>query len=122
NHMNIDAMLADQSGRFGAGTYALLAGMPLLYCATWLVTRRSERFRQDVALQRRKTALRHAHHAIDRAVRQNSPSGIGHAVLKYIADRVNVPAGGVVRADAMALLSERGVPEATRREADQLLE
>jgi len=119
NFTNADALLADQSGGFGSVTVLLLALLPGVYLVTWFVTRRSERFREDVALRRRRFAYRNAKKSL-RGSSQN-PSAVYGLVLTYIADRCNVPAAGLTCTDARALLIERNVPEETRVAVEEFL-
>ncbi|MFQ5411700.1 MAG: BatD family protein [Phycisphaerae bacterium] len=119
NFTDIDAILADQSGGFGRGAGVLMATLPIVYLATWFVTRRSERFREDVALRRRRYAYRNAKKSLRGSGRE--ASAVSGIVLTYVADRCNVPAAGLTCADARALLSERGIPEETRKALDSFL-
>lgn len=119
NFTNTDALLADQSGVLDRSSFLLLALLPGVYLVTWFVTRRSERFREDVALRRRRFAYRNAKKSL-RASSQD-PAAVYGLLLTYIADRCNVPAAGLTCADAHALLMERNVPEETRNAVEEFL-
>lgn len=122
NYAHIDNMLTNQSAGFGAGSMALLTGMPAIYLVTWFVTRRSERFREDIALRRRRQALSRAKRALRQTENEAAPFEAAGPLLTYIADRCNVPEAGLIRADAIRLLAERGVAPETQASLDALLE
>lgn len=122
NYADVDRMLADQSVGFGKGIVALLGGLPVLYLFTWIAVRRSARFRRDVALRRRARAYATAKRALRGGNSRTDPARVAGAVLRYVADRCNVPPAGLTRGDALRLLSEREVPDETRTALDAFLE
>lgn len=122
NYTNIEQMLSDQSGGFGTGSIILLGIMPALYVITWFVTRRSARFRENVALRRRRQAYGNAKKTLRQAEMHAQPDKVYGTVLGYIADRCNVPAAGLTRSDALNLLIERNIPDDTRISLNSLLE
>lgn len=120
NETNPDAVLADQSADLGAGAWSLLAVLPLAYAATSLLCARSNRFRRDQAYRRRTRALAVAKKAL--ANDTSSPQHLRAVLTTYIADRCNIPAGGLTRADAVRILTERAISAETIQSADALLE
>lgn len=122
NFADIDQMLADESGGFGTGSIILLGIMPTLYVVTWFITRRSVRFREDVALRRRRQAHGNAKKRLRQAEKLGQPDQIYGLVLSYVADRCNVPAAGLTRSDAMDLLTDRNAPDDLRTALDSFLE
>jgi hypothetical protein len=121
NETNPDALLVDQSAALRTGAWAILAMMPIAYAATSIACARSARFRRDHAFRRRSHALSTARKALA-AAGAESPAGLRAAFVTYIADRCNVPAGGLTRADAVKLLSDRVVSPENIQAADVLLE
>ncbi|MBN2561583.1 MAG: protein BatD [Phycisphaerae bacterium] len=137
NYTDPALLLADQSGTLGTRAWAVLALMPSVYFATWFVRRQAARYRDDEALRRRSRAYSTAKKALKRAGVAASPGQVSdappgaadgpppgevrNALVGYIADRCNVPAGGLTREDAVRLIAERGVPEPTVRVVDALL-
>lgn len=120
NYADPNVLLSTQNNTPGVLTASVLAGLPLIYAAVWFVTWRSRRLQGNVALVRRRNAYSHARKALS-----HNPADVGvvsNIVLTYVADRCNVPAGGLTRADAMQLLAQRNVPEQTRRDLDAFLE
>ncbi|MFH1419105.1 MAG: BatD family protein [Planctomycetota bacterium] len=115
-------VLADQSGRLGPGTWALLVAMPLVYLATWFIQRRALRYRDDEAFRRRSRAASTAKRALNQAGAAGLPGHVRAALAGYVADRCNVPAAGLTRADAITLLTQRSVPQETVQAIDALLD
>lgn len=127
NETNPSAVLADQSADLGPFEWSLIALMPLAYGATSILCARSDRFRRDHAYRRRSRALSTAKKSLAPLTPGDSPgaksaSSIRAALVGYIADRCNVPAGGLTRADAVKLLADRRVSAETVAVADALLE
>lgn len=110
-------LLADQRTGIGPVTWVVLIGMPIVYLVVSIIQARSARFQNDVALRRRSGALGKAR----KLLRQPDAESARAAVLGYIADCFNVPAGGLTRADAVRLLSERHVPASTIQTVDSFL-
>ncbi|MBK8270816.1 MAG: BatD family protein [Planctomycetes bacterium] len=122
NHSNVDAMLADHGGGFGAVSIAFFAAMPIVFLASWFIARRSDLYQSDVALRRRRFALSTARRALDKAARSSSAPAIGAALLGYVADRYNAPSAGMTRADAVARLHSSQVSADVVNEMNGLLE
>ncbi len=117
-----EALLADRSATIGRGALFLLAVMPAVYLLTWFIQRRAARYRDDQALRRRSRAYSTAKKALRQADATLSPGQVRNALIGYIADRCNVPAGGLTRADAGQLTARRNVPAETVEAIDALLE
>ena len=123
NYADIDQMLNSESEDLDVWTLVLLAAMPAIFLVTWFVTRRSAQFREDVALRRRRQAYTAAKKALRRAGHAASqPEEARGVLIRYIADRCNVPEAGLIRTDAVKLLAERGVPSQTIDSVDGFLE
>lgn len=121
NYADPDQVLSDQAGTVDVRVWLLLGVMPPVYFCTWLVRRRAIRLRHDEALRRRSRAYTRARRAFRRDGGADGAEWIAGVLLGYLADRCNVPSGGLTRADAARLLVERCVPEETRTAVDQLL-
>lgn len=122
NYANVERMLVSRSEGLDTWAVALLAAMPALFLLTWFVTRRSARFRKDVSLRRRSRAYAAAKKALRRVGHASRPEEAGVLLIGYIADRCNVPAGGLIRADAVKLLADRGVTPEMIESLDGFLE
>lgn len=126
NYDDIDALLATEHVSLGWGAMGMAAGWPVVYALCLLFRRQHDRLQFNTGLARRRGARRNAIAAIgkcDRASNDtNAASGsIASAVTQYIADRCDLPAGGVTRGDAMAQLRRRGMPEDVIGHVDALL-
>lgn len=122
NHSDLDLLMANQAGGFNAASLAFVAALPLVFLVTWFVHRRSEHFRRNTGLRRRRFAGASARKALDLAVLRHAGSGIAAALLSYIADRFDAPAAGMTRADALARLQSAGVSPNLVTETSSLLE
>jgi len=124
NYEDVAELLVQQSVRPGGGAWAMAVATPLLYVVVFVAVRRRERLRGDTAFARRRTAKRTAMGRIAEAARSNgvdSAAGVTAALVGYVADRCNVPAGGVTRADAVGQLRRRAVRDELVREVDAVL-
>lgn len=121
NHADVEAMVSDQSVRIGPGTYALVGGLPLLYLAAMVVTRKRQQFRNDDGLRRRTRAAGEARKGLASAKANRRLGDVQNALLTYIADRTNEPAGGMTRAEAIERLGKQGVNAHICSRADELL-
>ncbi len=123
NYGEAEAVLANQAFAPGPGWAASLALPPGLWLVGWLIRRRSDRLRNDVALARRRGARKQVEARLQTAA--GSPDAAVHladALLNYIADRANLPAGGLTRPDAVGRLREDAVPDEDIEELDKLLQ
>ena len=111
-------LLADRTVGIGPGSWAALGLFPIGYVVLSIFHARSARYRNDVALRRRAWAVSAARKALRGAA---TPDSAAAAVLTYVADCCNVPAGGLTRGDAVRLMTERGVPTATVQGVDAFL-
>lgn len=130
NYDDIDALLATEDVSLGWAAMGMTAGWPMVYAMCLLFRRQYDRLRSDTGLARRRGAKRNAITAIGRRDRTASrdagaagaaSGGIASAVTQYIADRCNLPAGGVTRGDAVAQLRSRGISENVIEHVDALL-
>jgi hypothetical protein len=119
NYTSPDALLA-QHGLHPTPAFAVVgAGCPLVYAACVLLQRRRERLSSDTALRRRRGAKKVATRALARA--NGDPNGCAEALLGYVADRLDLPAGGLTRQEAVRYLNGARVPEAVVVEMDDIL-
>jgi hypothetical protein len=121
NYTDTQALLAQHAFGPGPGTMAALALPPLVYAATALLAWNRKRFVGDVALARRTAARRVATQRLRTAELNRSTHDAMTALLGYIADRLNVPAGGLTRDDAVARLSRAGLDATNVQNVDALL-
>jgi hypothetical protein len=116
-----EEILASQSTSIGPLAWIVLLAMPAAYLVTWFVHRRSERYRHNQALRRRSMALATAKKALS-ANGESASGDIRAALLGYVADCCNVPAGGLTRNDAVRLAREKGVNDDLVSRLDETLE
>ncbi len=79
-----------------------------------------QRLVSDEGLRRRGKAYKNARHLLE-ADGPATAATIRTALLNYIADRCNVPAAGLTRAEALDLLGRRVVSPKAVRAVDSLL-
>ncbi len=130
NYDDIDGLLATEDVSLGWAAMGMTAGGPMAYLMCLLFRRQYDRLRSDTGLARRRGARKNAIAAIaerDRTARRDAGAtgaasgGIASAVTQYIADRCNLPAGGVTRGDAVAQLRGRRISEHVIEDVDALL-
>ena len=114
NYAGDDVLRSAQPLRLRSLLIALLAP-PLVFCGFAIV--RSGRVGKGLA-KFRGAAAGSAYKALDAA---RSPAEVAHVVLAYVAGRLDVNPNSLTRGEAVALLRERGVIDASRR-LDELLE
>ena len=90
----------------------------ILYAVCFAFIRHKERLRTDVAYRRERMANKMAQAHIEDAVKamkqqqwQEVFAKCSRAVTEYLANRLNVPAGGLTSADVESALSSQGVPK-----------
>jgi len=100
-----------------------------MYAVCLAIVRHRERLRSDVAYRRSRLALRRAEAHLERArkaVKQGMFAEVftecARAVTEYLADKFNVPAGGLTPSDIEATLATSGVPEGFLTEIVRFLE
>lgn len=124
NYVDMDQVLAQQSFEPGWGTAALLAGSPLAFVVSLLVQRQRVRLRQDQGYARRRRARARALSAVRAASRQTGPkqvaAEVGAAVIGYVTDRCNLPAG-LTPAEAVEQLTQRNLNGELLQQVEQLL-
>jgi len=123
NFADPEALLEDQEWSVSRGWTVLLVGCPLLYVGTFFVHRRSRRYRDDRAWRRRAHAAATARRLLRMARGGGTTNAelVGDALLGYVADRLDAPAGALTRTEAAHRLTERGVEKSLRGELDDLL-
>lgn len=123
NYENVNELLTRQSVAFGWGAWSFTAAMPLLYGITILVTRYRERVRGNTGLARRRGAGRRARETlrVTSAGDSEAAATVAAALLGYVADRCNLPHGGLTRTDAVTRLREREVAGNLVQEIDTVL-
>ena len=126
NYNEINDLLGQQTFSPGGGTAIALLAPPLLFAAIWLIQRRRHRLRTDISFARRRAARRTAMDRIKIAAKSKQDAeqaaAIEAAMTGYIADRCNLPLGGLTRAEVTERLSERRVSGEMIKEVDQFLE
>ncbi len=125
NYTDMDEVLSQQAFEPGVVTWLLLALPPISFVVSWTVQRRSERLRTDVGFARKRRArrdaiskLRHAEAASTGEAAAAAASAIG----QYVADRCNVPTGGMTRSAVLEQLRTRGASADIVDQVDGLLE
>jgi hypothetical protein len=122
NYAESEQVLASQAFSPGVGYATAIAFPPLVWVVAWSVRRHSSRLQADVAFARRRRARRTAEVKLGRA--KGSPDAAAHAadaLLTYVADRANLPPGGMTRADAVGQLRRDGLPAEVIGELDEVL-
>lgn len=122
NETDPDRVLGSQAAVAGPGTWTVLTVSPTAFAAVWLMRRRTERFRTNVGLRRRHAAYRTAAQLLRPTNGALSPGQARAAIVGYIADKCNAPAGGMTRSEALRLMSEHRVPPDTVQSADEMLQ
>lgn len=124
NYADMDEVLAQQAFAPGIGTVVVLAGAPLAFVVCALIRRHSDRLRYDQGYVRRRragpTALATIRAASRHANQPQAASQIASAVIRYVADRCNAPAG-LTRTEAVEKLVRHGVNAERVRAAQTLL-
>ncbi|MBN1344645.1 MAG: protein BatD [Phycisphaerae bacterium] len=122
NYTEAEVVLASQIFAPGPGWAAALALPPFVWVVGFMVRRHSDRLRTDVAFARRRSARKMAETRLKDARQSNDAAGdVGEALLGYVADQANLPAGGLTRVDAVKRLVRDGASEEIVKELDDLL-
>jgi len=125
NYTGMDEVLTQQSFTPGWSS-AWAAGLgPIVFALTWLVQRHRERLRNDMSFVRKRSAKRNAIARIHNARGSKSKAlaaSLSAAICGYIADRCNVPTGGLTRSAVVEQLNRRGVNSKLVDDIDMLLE
>lgn len=124
NHVDVDALLADQTLELTAPAIAgLVAVPPIAWLMTLLLVRRGSRLRSDAGYARRRKAMAEGRALISRALRaaddRHKLQGVGQALTTYLSHRFDLPPGALTPLEARNLLFERLHDEKT---ADELAE
>jgi hypothetical protein len=125
NYSDPSELLAVQSQEISWVWGAAAGILPVGYFCTLLTTRQRRRLREDVGLARRRSAGRRARKLLGRIRGVSDPAEeaalAATAVLTFIADRLNLPAAGMTRPDAVDHLRRSGADEQTIRRTDAFL-
>jgi hypothetical protein len=112
NYTGIDAVLSEHTLTPGIGSTLAIALPPFLFAVGWGIRRRDHRLRNDTGYARRRQAARRARGALDAARREEVTADDIHVVLtQYVADRYNLPGGGLTRDAVAECLQDRQVPQ-----------
>lgn len=125
NYTDAREVLRQQSFAPGWLAAAAIGLPPLLFGVSCVVQWRRDRLRNDQGFARRRGAKRAALCAIDAAATgqaASAPTAVAAALAGYVADRCNLPPGGLTRAEVVRELSQRRVSESIVGEVDRLLE
>jgi hypothetical protein len=125
NYGGIDDLLAQQAFSPGWRSVAALGIPPVVWLFGWLIQRRRIRLLHDERYARRRSAKRRAMRSIQEATRAGtaaSAARLAAAATGYVADRCNLPVGGLTRAEAVDHLMRRGVSRDLVAELNRLLE
>ncbi|HUN80906.1 MAG TPA: BatD family protein [Phycisphaerae bacterium] len=122
NETNPERVLGSQAAAIGPGTWAMLAGWPVVYTGIWWTRRKALRLRSDDALRRRSRAYRTARGVLYAADGTLTPGQARAALVGYIADRCNAPREGMTRAEAVAVMQQRNAPAPTIAAVDGFLD
>lgn len=129
-HERYGSIESDRSAVVWRKLRPIVYPLPLLAYALCLTfVRRRERLQTDVEYRRRRFAAKTADTHIETAARAIGRkdwdevfTGCSRAVTEYLADRLNVPAGGMTPADVGAILSEKGMAKDFAAEILRFLE
>lgn len=126
---NIDdpeLLLTTQTVTITPATLTVAGGLPILYLATLLFQTNRRKLKSNVALGRRRTAKRNANQTLAEAIAAQDPTTTAtraaNALTTYIADRCNLPAGGLTRQDAIDQLQQRNITDELINNINHLLE
>jgi hypothetical protein len=124
NYDDVSGLLAQQTLVPGWTMWAFTGAAPAAYLICLALVRYRERLHGDRAYARRRSARRTALSRIAQAAHSNgsdSAAVVSAALTGYVADRCNLPPGGVTRADAVQQLRMRAVPDGAVDQFDLLL-
>ncbi|MCB9849469.1 MAG: BatD family protein [Phycisphaerales bacterium] len=119
NYTDPGELLAQQGLNPGPAFAVVGAGCPLIYAACALLQRRRERYSSNTALRRRRGARREAQRALAQAA--GNPDRCADVLLGYVADRLDLPAGGLTRQEAVRHLRGANVSAEVVTEFDNVL-
>jgi len=125
NYTGMDEVLSQQVFTPGWPSVVGLGLGPILFLATWLVQRHRDRLRCDVSFARRRSAKRVALAGVHDAARAGGAelaASLAAALGGYVADRCNLPTGGLTRAAVVEQLHRREVRTDIVDQIDRLLD
>jgi hypothetical protein len=129
-HERYGSIENDRDGGVWAKLRPIVYPLPmLLYALCFIAARRRERLRTDVEYRRQRFASKTAGIHIEAAAeasRQKNWDEVftrcSRSVTEFLADKLNVPVGGITSTDVSAILSERGVDQEFAAEIVKFLE
>jgi hypothetical protein len=125
NYTDPQELLARHGLHPSTGSAVLAGAGPFVYLTCVLIRRRRRRLVRDVALARRRSARKLAVGRIRRAVAVGDSAGAAPdlmgALLGYVADRLDLPAWGLTREEALAKLCAAGAADKAVERTDEVL-
>jgi hypothetical protein len=124
NYTDADQLLASQEVRLGWPVALAVAAPPLLYAIFLVGWRRASRLRTDTAWARARRANARALRRLGDARRLATgerTAAVADLIGTYVADRCDLPAGGLTRAEVVTALEERGLDADVIATVDRLL-
>lgn len=129
NYTGMDEVLVQQAFVPGFGIWAALLLPPIGFIASFIWRRHSERLRTDVGFARKRRARRDAVIRLRDISSDFSSDGasqaaaiVSAALRQYVADRCNLPTGGMTRASVLEQLQRRSARADVIVQMDALLE
>lgn len=125
NYSGTDEILSQQAFAPGWASAVAITLPPIAALVNGLVLRRRHRLMTDIGFARRRSARKKAHRAIQSAASASESelaAAVSAAIAGYVADRGNLPAGGLTRAAVIEHLTRRRVSGPAVEEVDRLLE
>ena len=125
NYTGMDEILSQQAWTPGWFALVMLGAPPLLFVICWFTRNYRHRLEHDVSYARRRSAKHQAMARIRQVRRAGGPeqvSALMAAITGYVADRCNLPTGGLTRDVVVAHLTEHQVAPDVVRQVDHLLQ
>lgn len=125
NYTGMDEVLAQQAFVPGLGVWVMLLLPPFGFVVSWTLRRRSERLRTDVGFARKRRARRQAVGRLRQIGSEDASQAaavVSSAVGQYIADRCNLPVGGMTRSAVVEQLKRCGARAEAVATTDELME
>jgi len=125
NYIGMDEVLSQQEFTPHWPSAVGVAAPPILFFICWLTRFHSDRLKQNISLARQRTAKRNAIkaiHAASKADRSQQAAALSNAISGYVADRCNLPTGGLTRANVVDQLTQSKVSQETINQIDDFLQ
>ncbi len=124
NYTGMDEVLTHQAFAPGWRSAAAVSVPPVLFLACLVMQRQRDRLRRDPRYARRRSAGLRALKKIDQARKYTGTDAadwLAATLTDYVADRCDLPTGGLTRADARNELERRDLPADVVAQVDHLL-